>query len=219
MKFAAVIFDLDGTIIKSEKVWGRAFITVLEKLGVKTNGSDPHTRGVSLKSNWQNILTKYGIKTSKTPEELEALTYIEYEKLIPMITLNDGVLEFMDVLTESGLPLALATSANWEITCKILEQFSLQDIFESITTGEEVLDAKPAPDIFLAASEKLGVDPIDCLVIEDSPSGVMGAREAGMRVIAISGGEEDKDELNKADLIVESFPEITLKAIDAILQD
>jgi len=218
MKFAAAIFDLDGTVVKSEKEWGMAFISVLQKLGVKTAGGDPHTRGVSVKSNWQNILTKFNIKTDKTVEELETLTCLEYEKLISMITLSDGVLEFMDVLKESGMPLALATSTNWEITDKVLEHFGLNDFFDNITTGEEVANPKPAPDIFLRASEKLGVLPIDCLVIEDSLSGIVAAEEAGMRVIAVSGDEENGEDLEDADLVTEGFSEITLKAIDVIAQ-
>lgn len=220
MRFAAVIFDLDGTIIKSEEVWGKAFSAVLNNLGIKTDGVDPHTRGVSIKSNWPEILKEYNVKTEKTVEELEVLTYTEYEKLIPQVKLNDGVLEFMDTLKENSTPLALATSTNWKITDKIIEHFKLNDFFENITTGEEVDSPKPAPDIFLTASEKLGVDPRDCLAIEDSATGVIAAKEAGMKVIAVTGEEEDDDEnLKDADLVVESFAQISLKAIDALDQD
>ncbi len=218
MRFAAVIFDLDGTIIDSEKQWGMAFLEVMNKIGAKTGG-DPHTRGLSIGSNWKNILEKYKIEIDKTPEELETLTYLEYEKLIPGIKLNDGVLEFMDTLIERGLPLSLATSANWEITNKILEHFKINDHFESITTIEEVTSPKPAPDIFLLASEKLGVEPIDCLVIEDSAAGITAAHEAGVKVIAINTDEEREDETDEADLTVQAFSEISLKAIDSLGQD
>jgi HAD superfamily hydrolase (TIGR01509 family) len=200
MKFAAVIFDLDGTIIKSERQWGKAFVAVLKKLGVDTKGRDPHTPGVDIKFNWKNLIAKYGVKTDKTAEELEILTYAEYEKFIPEISLNNGVLEFMNVLKESGLSLALATLTNWEITEKVINHFGLNNYFENITTGEEVENPKPAPDIFLLAAEKLGIDPVDCLVIEDSITGVTAAHEAGMKVIEV----------------VDGFSKITLKAIDAI---
>jgi HAD superfamily hydrolase (TIGR01509 family) len=211
MKFAAVIFDLDGTIIKSEGEWDRAFAAVLQKLGVKTDGRDPPMHGYSIKFRWQHLLTKYKIETTKTIDELETFTYLEYEKLIPEIALNDGVLEFMDVLKESGLPLGLATLTNWETSEKVLTHFGLKDYFENITTGEEVENPKPAPDIFLLAAEKLGIEPVDCLVIEDSATGVTAAHEAGMKVIAVSPSD--------ADLVVTGFPEITLKAIDAIGSD
>jgi HAD superfamily hydrolase (TIGR01509 family) len=218
MRFAAIIFDLDGTIINSEKQWGLAFLKVLNMLGAKTD-EDHHIRGFSIKSNWQEILTKYKIKPGKTLEELETLTYLEYAKLIPGIELNDGVLDFMDAISESGLPLALATSASWEITDKIINNFKLNDYFESVTTVEEVVNPKPAPDIFLLASEKLGIDPADCLVIEDSLPGITAAHEAGMRVVAINGSDEEAEELDGADLVVQGFSEITLKAIDSMGQD
>lgn len=217
MEIVATIFDLDGTIIRSEKEWGMAYLSVLQKLGQNIS-SDPHIPGVSVKSNWQNFITKFNIKTDRTVEELEIMTFAEYEKLISQITLNDGVIEFMDLLKENGISLSLATSSNWELTDKILKQFGLINYFESITTGEEVLDSKPAPDIFLLASEKLGVDPMDCLVIEDSVSGITAAKDAGMKVVAISN-EDNEENLEEANLVVESFSAITLKAIDALSLD
>ena len=125
----------------------------------------------------------------------------------------------METLQENGTPLALATSTNWETADKVLEQFGLFNFFESITTGEEVLNEKPAPDIFLRTAEKLGVDPSDCLVFEDSPPGVAAAKEAGMKVVAVNNDEEATEKLQDADLIVDSFSEITLKAIDALKED
>lgn len=216
MKLSAVIFDLDGTVIKSEKVWGKAFVNVFKTLGVNIDNSHPQTGGVSLKNNWENLLVKYNIKTNKSSDELVVLTYIEYEKLISEITLNDGVLNFMDELKESGIQLVLATSTKWETTDKILTHFKLTDLFESVTTGDEVLYPKPAPDIFIAAAEKVNMDPSFCLVIEDSESGVMAAKDAGMHVIAITNGEENEDRLEQADLVVEGFAEITPKVTEGL---
>lgn len=215
MRYAAIIFDLDGTIIDSEKQWGMAYTSVLRQLGVNADRKDLHTRGESIKSNWQKILLENEIKTEKTIDELSAITFIEFRKLIPEITLNDGVTEFMDTLHDAGIPLALATSSDWETTSKIVNDFDLNEYFENITTEEEVVNEKPAPDIFLLSSEKLGVNPSDCLVIEDSFAGVTAGKEAGMKVIAVTD-EEDEGLLEQADLVVSGFSEITLKAIDAI---
>ncbi|HET7099118.1 MAG TPA: HAD family phosphatase [Patescibacteria group bacterium] len=216
MKLTAVIFDLDGTIINSEEAWGKCFINVFKSIGSEFDNNHPQTRGLATKVNLKNIISKYHIKTDKSLDELQTLINIEYVKQIPYITLNEGVLEFMDYLTENNFPFALATSTNWEIVSKILEQFNLQDSFDSITTGEEVINPKPAPDIFLLASEKLGIDPADCLVIEDSPAGVKAAIEAGMKVIAISSFETDENELDEANLEVSSFADITPKVIDQL---
>lgn len=216
MKFSAVIFDLDGTVIDSEGAWGKAFVKVLESLGVKTDSDHPEIVGVSVKPNWQALLQKYNIKTTKTLDELETLTYVEFEKLITYISLKDGVIEFIEDLKENGYDMALATSTNWSIVEKILNQFQMHYLFDVVTTGEEVINPKPSPEIFMVTSDKLGIDPEHCLVIEDSPSGVEAAKEAGMKVIAISRDDDNFKNLEKADLVVEDFSEITSKAIDQL---
>ena len=92
---------------------------------------------------------------------------------------------------------------------------NLIDAFESITTTEEVTLNKPAPDIFLVAADKLGVEGYECLVIEDAESGVAAAHAAGMKVIAIvSDGHFER--VSKADLVVERFSEITPEVIDQL---
>lgn len=216
MKLAAVIFDLDGTLVDSEVAWGKAFTQVLQKLGVKINNLHPQTTGVSVKSNWHDLIEKYNIKTDFGVVELERFTLREFENHAEDINLMDGVLEFIGDLKDSGYLLGLATSTNWTIVDKVFDSLNLHDIFDCITTGEEVDNPKPFPDIYLVAAEKLGVNPGDCLVIEDSAPGVTAAVEANMKVIAISDNDDEKGELENANLIVENFSKITPKVIDLI---
>lgn len=216
MKFAAAIFDLDGTIINDEDVWAKSYTSVLQSLGGVVSESNSHVFGASTEQNLKEQISRLGIKTDKSIGELVTMVFLEVQKLIPEMTLKDGVLDFMETLHENGTPLALATSSNWETTDKILEHFGLLPLFENITTVEEVGSPKPAPDIYVLASEKLGVEPADCLVFEDSKAGVTSAKEAGMRVIAVNEDEKVQETLEEADLVVSGFSEITLKAIDAI---
>lgn len=216
MKLAAVIFDLDGTLVDSEVAWGKAFRHVLENLGVKVESSHPQTTGVSVKSNWRDLIEKYNIKTQFTIDELEILIFKELEKHINDIHLMDGALEFIGDLKDAGYQIGLATSTNWSIVDNVFDSLNLHDIFDSVTTGEEVDNPKPFPDIYLVAAEKLGVTPEDCLVIEDSAPGVTAAVEAKMKVIAISDNDDEKGELENANLIVENFSKITPKVIDLI---
>lgn len=216
MKLSAVIFDLDGTLVDSEIAWGKAFTHVLEKLGVAVENSHPQTTGISIKPNWHELIEKYNIKTEFTLDELETFTLKELENHIDDIHLMDGALEFIGDLKDSGYLLGLATSTNWSIVDNVFNKLHLHDIFDSVTTGEEVENPKPFPDIYLVAAEKLGVDPGDCLVIEDSAPGVTAAMEANMKVIAVSDTDDEKEELENANLIVENFSKITRKVIDAI---
>ena len=218
MRFTCVIFDLDGTIVTSEDQWCKAFSNVLSSIGVN-NSKNQNIRGLSIQENWKKIISELNIKTDKSIEDLSLLTNIEFEKLISQITLNDGIVEFMDSLIENGMTLALATSTKWEITDKVLKQFGIGDYFEAITTGEEVSYSKPDPDIYLKTAEKLGLEPKDCLVVEDSVPGIEAAKDAGMKVIAVSGGEMDDDNLQKADYISEGYSEISLKVIDSLSDD
>ncbi len=216
MKFSAVIFDLDGTIIDSEEAWGMAFVNVFKILGVNPKNDHPAVGGVSLKDNWKNLLVEYGIQTNKTLDELVILTYMEYEKLISMITLNDGFIEFIENLKDNNFPVALATSTKWELVDKIFDRFEIGDLFDIVTTSDEVINPKPDPEIFTVTADKLGVEREDCLVIEDSGAGVTAARRAGMKVIAITDDEDVTPEIEKADKIVGGFSDIKLKEIDLL---
>lgn len=215
MQILAAIFDLDGTIIDSEPAWGRAFVSVLSSLGVKADSAHPQISGVSIKDNWKKLILKYDIKMAKTPDELEVLIYKEYEKLIPEINLRGGASELITNLKDTGIEIALATSTTWEIADKILRNLNIEYLFDDLTTGEEVVNEKPDPEIFIKAADKLNLEPNVCLVFEDSPSGVQAAKDAGMKVIAIDPTGENKG-LEEADLVVGEFSEVTPKAVDQL---
>jgi HAD superfamily hydrolase (TIGR01549 family) len=216
MILSAVIFDLDGTIIDSENAWKSAFAGILKNLGVTVDSEQLQiTFGASLKVIWKTLIDKYSIRTEKSLDELEIMTYLEYEKHISSIEIQPGFFEFVDFLKENNFRMGLATSTKWDTADKILDLWGLNEVFECITTGEEVISLKPDPQIYLVEADKLGVEVGECLAIEDSPSGIEAAKEAGMKVIAISSGENRKD-LTKADLIVEEFSEITASVIDQL---
>lgn len=215
MKFSAVIFDLNGTILEDEDEYGKAFTKVLKSLGVDIKTTFPQEKGIGVKENWQRFIQKYDIKTDKSVEFLVKETQEEYLKEISEVTLRAGFDEFVDNLKISQMKIALATSNTWEQTDKILDILGLQDVFDVTTTGDEVSYNKPDPDIFLLTADKLGVERSDCLVIEDSLSGIEAAKRAGMKVITISS-EGDSDIYSKADLVVEGFSEITPQVVDQL---
>lgn len=215
MKLTSVIFDFDGTVADTENIWAKAFMGVLGKLGVAKIDEHPQIRGADISANWEMLIKKYGIVTTQTPEELLILTYHEYEKYISEVKFNEGFLEFADLLKEQGVEIGLATSTRWETLDKIFIHLSLDGYFDSVTTGDEVARQKPDPEIFLLAANKLGAEPSDSLVIEDSKFGITAAKSAGMKVIAIDATGENK-ELEEADLVVSGFGEITQKQIDLL---
>lgn len=208
MSLSAVIFDLNGTVLDDEHIYGAAFGEILKELGAKDVTDNPQTKGIGVKENWPQLLKKYKLKADKTLDELARLTQREYLSHLSDVTLMNGFEEFATSLRESGVKLALATSNEWWIVEKVFDELDLEGTFDVTVTKEEVSRNKPDPEMFLLASEKLGFTPELCVVIEDAEAGVQAAREAGMKVVGIAATEEDEKLLKKADLLVKDFKEL-----------
>jgi len=216
MKISAVIFDLDGTVLSNEDEYGAAFKKVLESLGAKVDTAYPQVGGIGVKENWPGLLKKYNVKTKKTLDELESATQKEYLKLLSRVTVKKGLEDFVKQLRQDGIKTALATSNVWFIVEKVFAEIPIEGLFDSVTTGEEVTNKKPAPDLFLVAADKLGVAPGECLVIEDAPSGIEAAHKAKMAVIALARDEKHAKELKGAELIVRDYTQLTPEAVSQV---
>jgi HAD superfamily hydrolase (TIGR01509 family) len=209
MKVAAVIFDLDGTVLDDEGLYGIAFKKVLESLGAKVEGDHPHVSGIGVKENWPGLLKKYHIITNKSYEELAKETQDIYIADLNKVSVTEGFEDFVEGLREAGIQTALATSNIWMIVEDVFHKFGLESYFDCITTGDEVRSKKPEPDLFLYTAGKLGVQKDDCLVIEDAPSGIEAAISAGMKVVGLYRTDAQKKELENANLLVKDFTEIS----------
>lgn len=216
MRVTAVIFDLDGTVISNEDEWGEAFRRVLKKLGVEEKAAYPHVGGIGIRENWPNFIKKYNIKTDKGIEELASETKQEYLKLVPKIRLKKGFKNIVADLRNSGVKVALATSSTWDTVERILDKFQIEELFDSITTGDEVGNKKPNPEIFRVASEKLTVEPEECLVFEDSKAGIEAAKFAGMKVIGVFRNTKHKKELEGADKLIKNFEKVIPRVLSQL---
>lgn len=217
----AIIFDLDGTILDNEAAYGAAFKAVLESLGAKVQANHPHQAGIGVQENWPILLSKYHLKTDQTLKTLTQATQNQYLKHASQIRLAAGVLELISRLKAEGWQIALATSNAWWLVEKELEQFNLEDKFDTVTTIEEVANNKPAPDLFLETAKKLDTDPQNCVVVEDSVAGIKAAKTAGMKSIAITSSYHSQADFQtaSADLVVPSFSAITPKLLHQLTSD
>ncbi len=216
MKVTAIIFDLDGTILENEDVYGAAFKKVLQTLGARNVPERPHIGGIGVRENWPKLITHYNIHTDKTIEELTAHTQEEYLGNFSKVHLKSGFFNFIKDLRDSGVLTALATSNAWWLVERDLDEFKIHEYFDVVTTGEEVDETKPAPDLFLEAAKKLDVEPENCVVIEDAPSGILAAKRAGMKAIAILNNGTSAKDFPKADAVIESFEEITPELLNSL---
>lgn len=205
MKLLAVIFDLDGTVLDNEDEYGIAFKKMLSKFGKKTDSEFPHTQGIGMEENWQKLIPKYKIKTKKSIKQLSKETQEIYLNMLSRVTLKEGVRSFIEEIKDSGILVALATSNTWPTVEKVFDALNLEEIFEIVTTGEEVKFKKPDPETFLLTAQKLGVDPENCLVIEDTEAGIKAAKDAGMKVIAIARDSKHAKLLEKAGKVIYDY--------------
>lgn len=214
MILSLAIFDLDGTVVENEDIYGAAFSAVLKSLGTKVNEARPHFRGIGVEENWPKLLKKYNIKTKKTIDELAIETQQEYVKRVKDVKIADGFEKFASDLKESGVLIALATSNSWSIVEAMFDALPLDKYFDVVTTGEEAKIKKPDPEIFLITANKMGIAPEDCLVFEDSVVGIKAAKNARMKTIGIRG--DDEENLKNADLVIESFNDLNPAIISRI---
>ena|SRR3989344_3344275 len=208
MNIKAVIFDLDGTIVSDEDEYGEAFRRVLTSLGVKINSKYPHVGGIGVEANWPILIKKYSIKSDRSIAELTGEIQKQYLKLLDRVTLKKGFLILIKRLREMDIKTAIATSNSRFILEEIFDRFGIEKYFDSVTTGEEVREKKPSPEIYKIAGDKLEIDPKYILVIEDSKAGIEAARRAGMHTAAIARGGVHKKELKEAEFVVMSLIDI-----------
>jgi HAD superfamily hydrolase (TIGR01509 family) len=211
----AVVFDLDGVIVDSEHVWDAAREALARERGGRWHeGAQQDMMGMS-SVEWSRYMHDV-IGLKDPPEEIsaEVARRLEatYREELPLI---DGATEAVARLAERW-PLAVASSSNRPIIDLVLELSGLDRFFRATVSSEEVSRGKPAPDVYLEAARRLGADPERSAAVEDSRSGILSARAAGMRVVAIPNmrfppGEEA---LAAADVVIPSIGELTPDVVE-----
>jgi HAD superfamily hydrolase (TIGR01509 family) len=181
----AIIFDLDGVLADSEPTWDEIDAQLLGEYGVKYRGEyHREVLGVSYRGSVEFFKKTFKIK-APTDEMMKRRGEIAADFFANKIGLFPQVKDVLEKLREMKLKLAVATSSVSASARPFLDRHLLMKYFEVVITGDEIERGKPHPDIYLSAAERLGVAPNECLVIEDSLSGVAAGKAAGMRVAAI----------------------------------
>jgi HAD superfamily hydrolase (TIGR01509 family) len=210
----AVVFDLDGVLLDSEELWDE----VREGLACERGGrwsdqAQADMMGMS-STEWSRYMHDV-IGLREPPEEISREVVHKmldrYGEHLPLI---DGAVEAVERVA-ARWPLGLASSSNRELIDRALEVSGLARHFRATVSSEEVERGKPAPDVYLEAARRLGVEPARCAAVEDSASGVRSARAAGMRVVAIPNAAfpPPADVLALADVVLASIEELEPESI------
>ncbi|MEO3870858.1 HAD family phosphatase [Nonomuraea sp. B12E4] len=180
----AVFFDMDGLLVDSERVWLEIETEVMARLGAEwTSEHQLHLVGGSMERTVGYMLAVSGSRESAATVAGWMVAGM-VERLSRGVSVMPGAAELLDALRGEGVPVGLVTSSLKEIADAVLKGVG-RDRFDVIVTAGDVSRTKPDPEPYLTASRLLGVEPMCCVVLEDSPNGVAAATAAGCAVVAV----------------------------------
>lgn len=185
---AAVLFDMDGTLVDSEKLWDRSLVDTLTWLGggPLTDEARRETVGGNLAFSIGVLLREAGVAaTAARVEETAAHLLARTEELFLLgLPWRPGAQELLASIHDAGIPTALVTNTGRRLTDLALRTIGTR-WFAATVCGDEVTHGKPAPDVYLRAAELLGVPAQECVAVEDSPTGAAAADTAGAVVLVV----------------------------------
>ena len=183
--FKGAIFDLDGTVLDSMDVWERIDITFLEKRGF-TVPEDYIAKISSMSFAESAVYTAKLFELKEKPEDIiEEWNSMAIDEYSHRVKMKPHALEYLQKLKASGIKLGVATGLPKVLYEPVLKNNEIYDLFNSITSSDEVNRSKAFPDVFILAAKKLGLAPSECIVFEDIPEGVRSAKQAGMTVYGV----------------------------------
>ena len=208
----AVIWDMDGVIADSGPYHLAAWQEIFGERGVKFTAVDfNHCFGLRNDDIIRNTLGK-----DISQAEVDAIARekeITFRRLAgDKIKPLPGALELLRLLKDNGFSMAIASSTPAENIELVTGTLGIAGFFQALVTGHDVTEGKPSPRVFLLAAQRLGVEPANCLVIEDAVAGVTAARRAGMACLAVTNTHPGQ-KLSQADLVVDSLEKVTLDDI------
>ncbi|MEQ9424022.1 MAG: HAD family phosphatase [Cyclobacteriaceae bacterium] len=209
----AVIFDMDGVLVDNNHVHIEAWKIFADKLGFELtpekikNDIFGRTNSDAFKRLYDPNLTNEELK--KLSQEKEAL-YREIYR--PQIKPVKGLIEFLNELKRHSIPMAIATSAIEENVEFVTSELGISSYFKVVINESHVTKGKPDPQVYLMAASQLGFEPADCIVIEDSLSGVQAGLNAGCKVIGLTTSHSS-GELASTQLVSDDFSPLTFEKV------
>ena len=215
MALKAVLFDMDGVIVDTMNLHSQASRRVFGELGIERKKNlNIHQVAHRTFDAFKNAMPE------RSDEQIRAIEHKKYDYLEGMASGIDTFLGFREFFAQAKAKykIALVSNSKKRFIDFILKETGIGNAFGVIVSADDDLPGKPEPDCYLRAAKLLGVKPEECVVIEDSLSGILSAKKAGMKVIAVENTHE-RNFLLDANLIVRSLKEISIKNAGALFDD
>ncbi|MCF8714949.1 HAD family phosphatase [Joostella atrarenae] len=217
MKRNYFIFDMDGVIMDSEPMHKEILKKVFGELGLDFSHSYHQTLvGMAAVPMWEKIRSDFSLETNAR----ELMTFHKEIFFIEVASIDvppvEGVVAFINRLKELDFTISLASSSSLKLINRFVDEIGVAPFFDYMVSGESIARSKPNPDIFLNVAAHFDEDPSKFIVIEDSYNGVTAAKAAGMTCIGFRNVNSGNQDLSAADLIVDSFSELTSEVIKKI---
>ncbi|MCH7810992.1 MAG: HAD family phosphatase [Chloroflexi bacterium] len=206
-EYRAVVFDLDGVLWDGEPLYREAFNVVLRPLGHEVTAPEyEQIIGSSVEAAWEWVIDRF--KLTEPPEQFLAVyDGAVLDLLARPVEPLPGVRETIARLKSIPVPVGLASASLRQWVDATLAGIGLSGEFDTTVSASEVERAKPAPDMYLKAAEKLGVPAAECIAVEDTRTGVASARAAGMYVVQLRAASTALPPIEEADAVIESYAE------------
>jgi len=212
----AFVFDLDGVLLDSEQVWDEAREQLANERGGRWHPQAQRDMMGMSSTEWSRYMHDV-IGLPESPAEInsevvERLVAV-YREHLPAIA---GAREAVERMADRW-PLGVASSSNRELIELVLELLGVAHLFAALVSSEEVGRGKPAPDVYLEAARRLGVESTHAAAVEDSHNGILAAKSAGMCVLAIPNAHfpPGPDSLEQSDAVLGSLDELTPATVEA----
>lgn len=214
-RLKAVIWDMDGVIADTAPYHFKAWHEVFRKSGVDFTEEDfkrhfGQRNDTIIQSTLGQSISQGDLDNIANEKEAH------YRRLVaPNIEPLPGAINLIKLLNKNGVKMAIASSAPAENIRLIAGGLGIDNYFQAIVWGREVMEGKPSPQGFLLAAQKLGIEPGNCIVIEDAVAGVAAAKSAGMKCLAVTT-THPKENLKEADLILGTLEEVDLDDLEKL---
>jgi HAD superfamily hydrolase (TIGR01509 family) len=211
----AVIFDMDGVLIDSEREYRRVELGLAEELGIPFSAAEQSKYvGVHQLVMWREVLKKNGLehrcaREIARAEEDKMFNYYAHEELDTIVP----SIELVKRLHEMGIKCGVATSSIEINANTVIKRLGIEKMLSVLVCSCMVKNCKPAPDIYSKCVAELMVNAANCVAIEDSENGCISAKRAGLKVIGYANPMSGKQDLSAADVIVDEMSEVTLNLL------